>query len=495
MQNVVEVACSSPPVAMNATKPAAQAVQATGQDPFDLVLKQASERIVNDKQSDSAKRSSDSKSIDKNHGSGIAANEKTSQNNYEREVERTKKQEKTEQSEKHVVSEKSESNRRDIDKQKSSEAPSEQSAMLFGVVAPVSTIVENADSDLGSMGTKETDMDLTGDSVEMGLFNTTDQNKADVSADQTEVISAVVNSQETLTANAAAQKPAVESNSINGGVQAQPVETEESMVEAQISMDDSEPKISSSETSDKGIKGNEKTSADLKSADMASNNNNESSQKISENANSYNHGKEVNSVAQKSQEVATPDRVLTDKTVKIAEVETNQQAAPPDNPNGPTSVTSNAAVQTTNQISEPARLAEAPKNEIITQVANQIDQLVKSNRSSIRLQLYPEELGHIDLRIVTTRSGISVTMMTEKASTQQVLKSDMDMLKQNIEQAGIQLSNLNINQGNNSNKQQSFENRQNLSNGSYAGTSSDNSNTTSDEPRVHLTSTVVDYRV
>ncbi|MBA3074899.1 MAG: flagellar hook-length control protein FliK, partial [Anaerolineae bacterium] len=135
------------------------------------------------------------------------------------------------------------------------------------------------------------------------------------------------------------------------------------------------------------------------------------------------------------------------------------------------------------------------KNEAITQVADQISQMVKSNRTSVRMQLYPEELGHIDLRIVTTKNGIGVTMVADKASTQLALKSEMDLLRQSIEQAGIQLSNLNINQGHNSNRQQSFERRQNLSNSSYPETNSDNSNSTSNEPGVHLNSSVVDYRV
>ena len=181
--------------------------------------------------------------------------------------------------------------------------------------------------------------------------------------------------------------------------------------------------------------------------------------------------------------------------MKSADISTNPHTAPPDNPDESTAAITSASVQNTTQISEPARLAEAPKNEVINQVANQLDQMVKSNRSSVRLQLYPEELGHIDLRIVTTKDGIGVTMVADKASTQQALKSEMDLLRQSIEQAGIQLSNLNINQGHHSNKQQSFEHRQNISNGSYPDARSDNSKSTSDEPHVHLTSSVVDYRV
>jgi len=206
-------------------------------------------------------------------------------------------------------------------------------------------------------------------------------------------------------------------------------------------------------------------------------------------------GKSVISIARNYQETTPKTVESIDKNIKSAEISTNPQTAPPDNPDEPAAAITSASVQNTTQVSEPARLAEAPKNEVINQIANQLDQMVKSNRSSLRLQLYPEELGHIDLRIVTTKDGIGVTMVADKVSTQQALKSEMDLLRQSIEQAGIQLSNLNINQGHHSTKQQSFDHRQNFSNGSYPDERSENSKSTSDDPRVHLTSSVVDYRV
>jgi flagellar hook-length control protein FliK len=111
------------------------------------------------------------------------------------------------------------------------------------------------------------------------------------------------------------------------------------------------------------------------------------------------------------------------------------------------------------QINEPARLAEAPKNEVIKQISEQLDGLMKSNKSSLRMQLYPEELGHIDLKIVSSKGGVAVTLIADKTSTQQVLQSEMNSLRQTIEQAGIQLNNLNIGQEQTSNKQQ-FDGRQ-----------------------------------
>ena len=103
MQNVVDVACSSPPVTMNATKPAAQAVQAADQDSFGLVLQKTSERIANDRQSNSVNKCNDSKSTDNTRGQESSASKKVSDTKNESEVNKTsrsKKPAKTEEPDK-----------------------------------------------------------------------------------------------------------------------------------------------------------------------------------------------------------------------------------------------------------------------------------------------------------------------------------------------------------------------------------------------------------
>lgn len=149
------------------------------------------------------------------------------------------------------------------------------------------------------------------------------------------------------------------------------------------------------------------------------------------------------------------------------------------------------------QIIEPARLAEAQKNEMITRISDQLDGLLKTNRSSFRMQLYPAELGHIDLRIVSNKGGVDVTLIADKASTQQVLQSELSSLRQTIEQAGIQLNTLNIAHDQSSNKHQQFEGRPNLAHQSedYQSNSTLRS-VVSDDPRlVSLRTSEIDYRI
>lgn len=511
MQNVVEVACSSPPVTMNATKPAAQAVQAADQDSFDLVLQKTAERIANDKQSDSANKCNDSRTMDNKHGSESVASKKVSDTKNESEANKTgrndksvrtdepDKSEKPHKADKHARVEKSvaedqqntatqldpsmTTNSADklvawVDSEKPEDtvnpeisekntgeiADVDPSAMVFGYVAPAITVAENTTK------AAETVSEIAGETIQP------------VNLVQVDSTTAVQENNKVLNPKVAADQATLAS-------------TSDSTDPSQDPKVEGETTISFTETLEKGAKIGEKTTTDLKPAAGDPNEKLEDGGKVSVSTNTNSQGEQVISISRKYQEVSTTNEAAVPVREKPTEVGASSQAAPPDIPEGTTSAAASAAVQTATQISEPARLAEAPKNEVITQVANQIDQMVKTNRSSVRMQLYPEELGHIDLRIVTTKDGISVTMLTEKASTQQVLKSDMDVLKQNIEQAGIQLTNLNINQGQNSNRQQAFDHQQNFSNNSYPGSGSNNSNSSSHEPKKHLTSSLVDYKV
>ncbi|MBA4385870.1 MAG: hypothetical protein C0410_14120 [Anaerolinea sp.] len=484
MQNVVDVACSSPPVAMNATKPATQAVQAADQDPFGLVLQKASERVVNDRQSDRANKSSDSKSTENTSGSDSTANKKVDNSKKESEVKQTPKAEKADKPAKTDKSEKSE----DVDKRTKKEAATDTSAMAFGYINPDITVVDNLEKVEG-VNLASSD-EIVAEAIQPGNLTpkaTTTTTKTEEGVSTPPVIvnqaaGAISTGQTVKTADI------VDNTEEQTGVAATTVtETKEN----QKSKVETKPTIAFSEPLKSSSKIGENTQTDSEPAISNTSEKMAESGKTNVTTSANTLGHEAYNNAGKIQEVASSVVASVTKNEKPVTDSTNPETSPPDTPDGTASV----PVQTTSQISESARLAEAPKNEVISQVANQVDQMVKTNRSTLRMQLYPEELGHIDLRIVTTKDGISVTMVTEKASTQQVLKSDMDVLRQNIEQAGIQLTNLNINQGQNSNRQQSFEHRQNFSNNSYPGSGSDNSNSSTNEPKKHLTSTVVDYKV
>jgi len=99
-----------------------------------------------------------------------------------------------------------------------------------------------------------------------------------------------------------------------------------------------------------------------------------------------------------------------------------------------------------NTTNEPARMAEALPRQTINQMSEQINMLIQHGRSSLRLQLSPEHLGRIDIRLVNSGHGMGVTVLTEHAETGKLLEAQLDQLRQTLQEAGIQLSHLNIGQ-------------------------------------------------
>lgn len=93
---------------------------------------------------------------------------------------------------------------------------------------------------------------------------------------------------------------------------------------------------------------------------------------------------------------------------------------------------------------EPARLAEAHAAEIVRQINRQIDQMSRTGRASLRMQLYPEELGRIELRLTAGPEGLGVTLIADQAPTGRLIESQLNNLRQSLMQAGFQLANLDV---------------------------------------------------
>ncbi len=87
--------------------------------------------------------------------------------------------------------------------------------------------------------------------------------------------------------------------------------------------------------------------------------------------------------------------------------------------------------------------------EVVQQIMNQMNaRIQQGGPASMRLQLNPKELGAIDVQMVTGAQGVSVTFFAEQASTSRLLETQMNQLRQSLNDAGIQLAGLNIGQHN-----------------------------------------------
>lgn len=88
---------------------------------------------------------------------------------------------------------------------------------------------------------------------------------------------------------------------------------------------------------------------------------------------------------------------------------------------------------------------EVQAAEASRQVTQAIEASIQQGRNSIRLQLHPHDLGAIDVRLVSTPHGVGVTVFADQAGTGRLLETQIDQLRQSLNNAGVQLAHLNIN--------------------------------------------------
>ncbi|GAP07866.1 flagellar hook-length control protein [Anaerolinea thermolimosa] len=94
--------------------------------------------------------------------------------------------------------------------------------------------------------------------------------------------------------------------------------------------------------------------------------------------------------------------------------------------------------------------------ESVHQVARAVEASIQSGKNFIRLQLHPHELGGLDVRLVSTAQGVSVTVFADQASTGRLLEMQIDQLRQTLADAGVQLAHLDVHAQAQPGQQQNF---------------------------------------
>jgi flagellar hook-length control protein FliK len=81
---------------------------------------------------------------------------------------------------------------------------------------------------------------------------------------------------------------------------------------------------------------------------------------------------------------------------------------------------------------------------VAQQIIDKIEEAVQQGRTSLRMQLNPKDLGMIDIRLVSQGHSVSITLIAEHAGTSQLLEKQMEQLRANLADAGINLANVNV---------------------------------------------------
>lgn len=135
--------------------------------------------------------------------------------------------------------------------------------------------------------------------------------------------------------------------------------------------------------------------------------------------------------------------------------------------NADSSQVSNEAANTTEQTQAPAILnqktyevsnknveAHTTAQRVVQQTFNQLEGMIQSGQKTLRVQLYPENLGHIELRVTSQNGSLQVVILADSSVTQQALQQHARDLQQTLQQSGVNLTGLTV--GQRGDQEQSF---------------------------------------
>jgi len=99
-------------------------------------------------------------------------------------------------------------------------------------------------------------------------------------------------------------------------------------------------------------------------------------------------------------------------------------------------------------LSELARSAEAPLTNglpLVNQIQQGLETLAKAGQTSVRLQLYPESLGRVDMHLTSGADGVRVSLTANLAATGSLLERHADELRRALTDSGLTVAGLSIN--------------------------------------------------
>ncbi|MBI3761206.1 MAG: flagellar hook-length control protein FliK [Chloroflexi bacterium] len=104
-------------------------------------------------------------------------------------------------------------------------------------------------------------------------------------------------------------------------------------------------------------------------------------------------------------------------------------------------------------VGEPARLTEAHNTDpagspsLVAQIGNAVETTTRSGQASLRLALFPESLGRVDLRLTASADGLRVTLTADLAATGNLLERHLDDLRRALADSGLNVASISVGLG------------------------------------------------
>ena len=102
------------------------------------------------------------------------------------------------------------------------------------------------------------------------------------------------------------------------------------------------------------------------------------------------------------------------------------------------------AIQRADAATKTAELSSTQN--ILSQTLRNVDEMVQNGQKSLRVQLNPENLGGLELRLTSQNGSLQVVILADSSMTQQVLERHARDLQQLLVQSGVNLAGLTVGQ-------------------------------------------------
>lgn len=133
-----------------------------------------------------------------------------------------------------------------------------------------------------------------------------------------------------------------------------------------------------------------------------------------------------------AQEAAVKVVQITAQPEDIAEVDSTKAL---------TSMYATATAKTEN-------LVDSKPLPMIQKISHEVVELARENGKSMKIQIQPENMGKIDLRLVSNADGMRIVMTTEVPATGKLLETHLDQLQRQLADAGVSISGMSVNSQN-----------------------------------------------
>lgn len=257
---------------------------------------------------------------------------------------------------------------------------------------------------------------------------------------------------EKLTPAAKQDNPTVDrpANPLNGAVQASETRPSDVHMSAKFVSTDNATPLTGESVQSSPVRSDPST-ADNPASNGSMGQNPESSAAFAQVKNSAAPSRKAETASFNSLQSSTDAGIIDEDQPQAAEIQNDQDLA------GIVSTESKAPVKAANLLA-----ADEPgsrQDTVIRQITQKIENMTQNGPSSLKIELHPLDLGSIEIRLVRNQQGVSVTFLAEQPGTGRLLSEQADQLRQSLMDAGVQLSNLNINQESRSNQQNSYFNQ------------------------------------